>query len=166
MGSEMTRSPEEEMGLELPKDPKERAWMIARFMREYDQVAVNYEMDLLEVGPGYARIGMRVTAEMLNAVRLVHGGVTFCLADFAFAVAANSHGQVAVATSVSISYPAPAREGDYLVAEAQEVARTRRTGLYQIQVRREDGTLVALFTGNVFRRDDSVAEWMAKVIHK
>ncbi len=145
------------------KDPKELAWSIARFMREHDQVAVNYDMDLLEVAPGYARIGMKIKKDMLNAVRLAHGGVTFCLADFAFAVAANSHGQVSVATSVSISYPAPAREGDYLVAEAREVARTRRTGLYQIEVRREDGALVALFTGNVFRRDDQVTEWMAKL---
>ncbi len=145
------------------EDVLAQAWAVARFMRKYDQVAVKYDMDLLEVAPGYARIGMRVREDMLNAVRLAHGGVTFCLADFAFAVAANSHGQVSVATSVNISYPAPAREGDYLVAEAREVARTRRTGLYQVEVRREDGTLVALFTGNVFRREDRVTEWMAKV---
>ncbi len=150
------------MSFTLPEDPQERAWSIARFMRAHDQVAVGYQMDLLNVKPGFARIGMRVTSNMLNAVSLLHGGVTFCLADFAFAVAANSHGQVSVATSVSISYPAPARQGDYLIAEAQEVALTRRTGVYEVKVRREDGTLVAFFVGHVFRRDDSVAHWMAK----
>ncbi len=144
----------------LPADPHERAWAIARFMRQYDQVAVNYDMELEEVRPGYARISMKVRSDMLNAVRLAHGGVTFSLADFAFAVAANSHGQVAVATSVNINYPAPAKEGDVLVAEAREMARTRRTGLYQVEVRRGDGTLVALFTGTVFRRDDTLEDWI------
>ncbi len=148
------------MPVDLPEDPKERAWKIARFMRKYDQVAVNYNMDLLDIGPGYAKIGLKVTSEMLNAVRLAHGGVTFSLADFAFAVASNSHGQVAVATSVTITYPAPAREEDYLIAEAKEVALTRRTGLYKVEVRRQDNTLVALFIGNVFRRDDSLADWI------
>ncbi len=145
----------------LPSDPLERAWAIARFMREFDQIAVKYEMKLEEVRPGYARVSMEVKEGMLNAVRLAHGGVTFSLADFAFAVAANSHGQVAVATSATINYPAPAKEGDLLVAEAREMARTRRTGLYQVEVRRRgDSVLVALFTGTVFRRDDSLEEWL------
>ncbi len=148
--------------MKLPEDPQARAEAIAAFMRIHEQLAVEYDLKLEKVGPGLAEVSLTVQEKMLNAVRLRHGGVIFALADFAFAVAANSHGQVAVALSAHISYPAPARPGDRLIATAREVARTRRTGLYQVEVRREDGTLVALFTGNVFVRDDSLADWMAK----
>lgn len=141
-------------------DPQARAEAIARFMEENDQVAVQYEMKVEEVRPGYAKVSMPVRKKMLNAVRLIQGGATFSLADFAFAVASNSHGRVAVATSASIFYPASAQEGDILHAEAKEISRTRRTGLYQVEVRRQDGTLTALFTGTVFFRDDAVEKWM------
>jgi acyl-CoA thioesterase len=144
----------------LPDDPQERAWAVARFMEANDQVAVAYGMKVEEVRPGFARVSMKVKKEMLNAVELIQGGATFSLADFAFAVASNSHGQVAVALSANIYYPASAKEGDFLVAEAREISRTRRTGLYQVEVRRKDGALVALFTGNVFFREDSVEKWL------
>ena len=145
----------------LPQDPEERAWEIARFMEREDQVAVAYGMKVEEVRPGFARVSMKVEKKMLNAVKLIQGGATFSLADFAFAVASNSYGEVAVALSATINYPAPAKEGDELIAEAKEIARSRRTGLYQVEVRRKDGTLVAYFTGNVFFRGDSVEKWLA-----
>ena len=103
---------------------------------------------------------MKVTEKMLNAVGITHGAVTYALADFAFAVASNSHGQVAVALNAQIHYPAPSRLGDTLVATATEETRGRRTAIYRIKVRRSDNTLVGLFTGTVFLRDDKVEEWM------
>ncbi len=144
----------------LPEDPQKRAETIAAFMRRHDQVAVELGLEIEEVRPGFAKVKMRVSPRMLNTVRLCHGGVIFSLADFAFAVASNSHGQVAVGLSANISYPAPAKEGDLLTATAKEISRTRRTGLYEVEVRREDGTLVALFTGNVFLREDTLENWM------
>ncbi|NPA49317.1 MAG: hydroxyphenylacetyl-CoA thioesterase PaaI [Thermodesulfobacteria bacterium] len=146
----------------LPEDPQERARTIAAFMSRHDQLAVSFGMEILEVRPGFARVKMKVTSSMLNAVKLCHGGAIFSLADFAFAVASNSYGQVAVALSAHINYPAPAKEGDELLATAREISRTRRTGLYQVEVRRQDETLVALFTGNVFLRQDTLADWMFK----
>ncbi len=146
----------------LPEDPQKKAELIAKFMAKHDQVAVQYQMRIEEVRPGYAKVSMPVMKKMLNAVSLIQGGATFSLADFAFAVASNSYGQVAVATSANIYYPAPAKEGDTLYAEAREISRTRRTGLYQVEVRRGDGNLIALFTGTVFLREDSVEKWMEK----
>ena len=116
------------------------------------------EVEALE--PGYCRVALTVRNDMLNAVGLTHGGVTFSLADFAFAVASNSHGTVAVALSAQISYPAASRVGERLVAEAREESLTGRTGLYRIEVRGGDARLVGLFTGTVFRRSDSVMAWM------
>jgi len=133
----------------------EEALRIAEFMREHDRVAVWLGVEVLEVRPGYARMAMVVREDMLNAAGVCQGGVTFSLADFAFAVAANSHGRVALAVSAQIYYPAAARAGDRLVAEAREVNLTEKTGIYQVEVRREDGTLVAFFTGQVVRRPES-----------
>ncbi len=131
-------------------------------MAKHDMVAVNYGMKNEEIRPGYARVSMKVTKNMLNAVKIVHGGAIFSLADYAFALASNSHGQVAVAMSCQISYVSPAQEGDLLIAEAKEVSRGKRTGLYQVEVRRNAEALVALFTGHVFLREDRVEDWIEK----
>ncbi len=131
----------------------DKAQRIARYMREHDQVAVWLGVEILEVRPGYARMAITVREDMLNAAGVCQGGVTFSLADFAFAVASNSHGKLALAVSAQIYYPSAARLGDRLVAEAREVNLTEKTGLYEVVVQKEDGTLVAFFTGQVVRRD-------------
>jgi acyl-CoA thioesterase len=104
-------------------------------------------MELEEVGPGSARLRMPVRPDMLNGHGTCHGGVVFALADSAFAFACNSHGAVTVAAGCTIEFLAPAREGDVLVAAAEERARDGRQGVYDVDVRRADGTLVASFRG-------------------
>lgn len=138
----------------------DRSREIAEWMVKHDRLGRLLGMELEAVEPGYCRAAMQVTGDMLNSVGITHGGATFSLADFAFAVASNSHGQVAVALNASVSYPAASREGDRLTAEAREQSRTRSTAIYQVEVRRSDGELVALFTGTVFRRKDTLDEWM------
>lgn len=138
------------------KTPQE----IAAWMAENDRFAQLLGMEVEAVDAGSCRIGMTITADMLNSVGMTHGGVTFGLADFAFAVASNSHGNVAVGLTAQINYPATSREGDRLIAEAREDNRTGRTALYTIEVKTQDGTLVALFTGTVFRRSDHMSQWM------
>ena len=139
---------------------QEQAKTIGRWMEAEDRFARLLGIELEEVSPGYCRVSLRVTGDMLNSVGMTHGGVTFTLADFAFAVASNSHGTVSVALSAQISYPAASREGDRLTAEAREENKTGRTGLYTIEVRTGDNKLVGLFTGTVFRRSDKVSDWM------
>ncbi len=75
-------------------------------------------MKIEEVRPGYARLSMRVTRDMLNGYDTCHGGVLFTLADSAFGYACNSHNQLSVAASCSIDFLAPARTGDALTATA------------------------------------------------
>ena len=134
---------------------------IGRWMEREDRFARLLGMKLEASAPGYSRVAMQVTGEMLNSVGMTHGGVTFSLADFAFAVASNSHGTVAVALSALMNYPSASREGDRLVAEAREENRTERTGLYTIEVHTGDNRLVGHFTGTVFRRSDKVSDWMS-----
>lgn len=130
---------------------------IADFMRKNDKIAVWLNLEVIKVTPGYAIVGMKVRNDMLNAARLCQGGAIFSLADFALALASNSHGNVALAISSTIYFPSSAQEGEYLIAEAQELALTRKTGLYEVKVyEKETKRLIALFTGQVYRKEKNI----------
>lgn len=102
-------------------------------------------------GPGRARASAVVSEWVTNQHGTAHGGFVYTLADAAFAAASNSHGPRAVALVTAMHYVAAPPPGSRLVALAEEEHLGRRTALYRIPVRTEDGRLVALFTGTVFR---------------
>lgn len=99
------------------------------------------------VGPGTARMSMTVEKHHTNGHDICHGGYIFTLADSAFAFACNSYNQNVVAQHNTITYLAPGRRGDVLTAEAREVARSGRSGLYDVRVTNQDGALIAEFRG-------------------
>ncbi|BAE51557.1 hydroxyphenylacetyl-CoA thioesterase PaaI [Paramagnetospirillum magneticum] len=99
------------------------------------------------IRPGYARMSLTVSDQMLNGVGIGHGGITYTLADTAFAYACNSYNRPAVALSCTITYPAAARLGDRLTAECREVHRKGRNGTYDCTVTNQSGEVVALFRG-------------------
>lgn len=131
-------------------EPDRFAETVARAMYAEDRASRALGMELLEVRRGYARLSMRVRPEMTNGHGICHGGHIFTLADSAFAFACNWTNRVTVALACHITFVAPAREGELLVAEAREVSRAGRTGVYDVTVQREDGTLVAVFRGNSY----------------
>jgi len=96
---------------------------------------------------GYALIRMKLRDDMLNGHRIGHGGMIFALADTAFAYACNSRNENTVAQHASISFLAPAQPGDVLIAEAREVSRSGRSGVYQVSVKTAAGAVIAEFTG-------------------
>ncbi len=98
-------------------------------------------------GPGRASVSMRIRPDMVNGHGICHGGLVFALADSAFAFACNSYGDNTVAAGASIEFLAPGREGDLLRANAVERWRAGRAGIYEIEVRNQQGELVALFRG-------------------
>jgi acyl-CoA thioesterase len=99
------------------------------------------------VGPGRATAAMTVTDGMLNGHAIGHGGYVFLLADTAFAFACNTYDRVTVAAGADVTFLEPARAGDTLTATAVERTRRARSGLYDVTVRRADGTVVAEFRG-------------------
>ena len=105
-------------------------------------------MELVDVGPGRARLEMAVTEAMLNGHGTCHGGFIFALADSAFAFACNTYGERVVASGCSITYLRPGACGDRLTAVAQERARAGRSGLYDVQVLDSAGSVVAEFRGH------------------
>lgn len=104
-------------------------------------------MELESIGPGYARAALVVRDDMLNGVAICHGGISYTLADTAFAYACNSYNRIAVAQTCTITYPAAAKLGDRLTAECREVLRKGRNGTYDCTVTNQEGVVVALFRG-------------------
>jgi acyl-CoA thioesterase len=103
-------------------------------------------MELVEVGPGFAVLRMTVRADMVNGHGIGHGGLTFALADSAFAFACNSGGRTTVAKGAEIRFRSPTRAGEVLTARAVERSRGDREGVYDVEVRAGD-RLVATFVG-------------------
>ncbi len=104
-------------------------------------------------GPGRAVVSLTVGDHHLNFNGTCHGGVTFALADAAFGLASNSHGVIAAAIDAHITYQVAVKPGDTLTATAVEASRTRKLGVYRIDVTRGDGALVSTFTGTVYVTD-------------
>ena len=104
----------------------------------------------VDAGPGHAAVTLTVGEAQLNFNGTCHGGVIFALADTAFGLASNSHGLIAAGIDAHITYHVAAQLGDTLTATATEVSRTRKLGVYRIDLARGDGTLISSFTGTVY----------------
>jgi acyl-CoA thioesterase len=103
---------------------------------------------------------MRVTAAMINGHGIAHGGYVFLLADTAFALACNSHGERTVARSCEIVFLRAAREGEVLRATAVQRSQAGRSGVYDVTVVRRADEVVAEFRGQsaATRSTDRVGE--------
>jgi acyl-CoA thioesterase len=121
-----------------------------------DRASQALGMRITGVRPGWARVAMLVRADMVNGHGVCHGGIVFALGDSAFAFACNSYNESTVAAAASIDFLAAARAGDELTAEASELWRTRRNGLYEIVVSNQRGERIALFRGRSYRLDGQV----------
>jgi acyl-CoA thioesterase len=113
------------------------------------------DIKLVEVGEGYALCEMYYTEAMDNLHGMAHGGAIFSLIDEAFEISSNSHGTVAVALNMNVSYVKAARKGSLLRAESKETNRGRRTATYYITVN-DDLGLVAICQALVYRKDEAL----------
>jgi acyl-CoA thioesterase len=126
---------------------------VAEAMMNKDYFSQWMGIKILEVSENYSRLQVTLRKEMLNGFSIAHGGITFALADSAFAFACNSDGKITVALDVSISFPKAGKEGDTLIAEAKQIARTNKTALYLIEVKNQNDELIALFKGTCYKTE-------------
>lgn len=113
-------------------------------------------ISLRDIAPGYALVEARFSEEMNNFHGLIHGGAIFSLIDEAFGAASNSHGTVALALNMNITYISPPKAKLLLIAEAKEESRTKRTATYRIEVRqggKEGEQKIAICQALVYRKD-------------
>ncbi len=127
--------------------PKARAEKAAAAMWGRDNASKWVGMELVEMDEGAATFALRIADHHCNGHGICHGGVTFMLADSAFAFACNSRNQSTVAQHNVISYVAPARAGDLLTARATEQSLTGRSGIYDVTVTNQTGQKIAEFRG-------------------
>lgn len=120
-------------------------------MMETDAFSQWLGIEVIESKEGYCQLKMTVRPEMCNGFGIIHGGVTFSLADSALAFASNAYGRLSVALECSISYPNPVNVGDTLFAEATEINLSNKIGIYNIPVTNQHGMLVGAFKGTVYR---------------
>lgn len=120
-------------------------------MFEKDAFSQWLGIEILEAEKGSCKLKMIVREEMCNGFGIIHGGVTFSLADSALAFASNAHGRLSVALECSISYPNPVNVGDTLIAEATEVSLSNKIGIYNIPITNQKSEVVGVFKGTVYR---------------
>lgn len=121
-----------------------------------DRFAVLTGVEVLETGKGYCKARLFIEDKHLNAAGVVQGGAIFTLADSAFAVASNSHGPLALAINVNISFLHGKSSGT-LYAIATEVGEPKRIGAYDVLVTDERGEIVARFNGMVYRKKPDIS---------
>ena len=119
----------------------------ARALFDQDASAAALGIELIDAGPGGATVRMTVRPDMCNGFRIIHGGMTFLLADSAMAFASNSEGQTALATSAEIDWLLPVEIGQVLTATAEARWSSGRTTVWDVTVTADDGVQVGLFRG-------------------
>jgi acyl-CoA thioesterase len=114
--------------------------------------AQKFGITLLNLEEGYSKVEMKLTPEMENLFGMAHGGALFALIDEAFETASNSHGTVAVALNMNITYISPPSPESRLIAEAREFSRTQRTAVYDIKLFDHQNNLLASCEALVYRK--------------
>lgn len=133
------------MGAESEARIRERVMRYA----EDDPFVRSLGMRCVDAGYGRAAVALTVAAQHLNFNGSCHGGVLFALADTAFGLASNSHGSLSAGIDTHMTFSAAVKLGDTLEARAVEISRSRKLGVYRVDVRR-GRELVAAFTGTVY----------------
>ncbi len=128
---------------------------LKKFFSTNDLFARHAGIELLDVGPGRAKASMKIEPFHFNGARTVHGGAIFTLADFAFAVASNSHGSMAMGINTSVSFVKAATKGT-LYAEATEQSKGPKLATYSVMITDYAGDIVAIFQGMAYRKKEPI----------
>ncbi len=128
---------------------------IKDFFSANDLFARHAGIELADVRPGRAKASMKIQPFHLNGAGTVHGGAIFTLADFAFAVASNSHGILAMGINASVNFVKAAIKGT-LYAEATEQSIGPKLASYSVMITDDAGDVVAIFQGMVYRKKESI----------
>jgi acyl-CoA thioesterase len=90
--------------------------------------------------------------DMNNIMGMIHGTAVFALLDEAFQAAVNSHGTVAVALNMSLTFHQAPKLGERLTATAREVHTSRRLATCHIEATDAGGALVASCQALAYRK--------------
>lgn len=133
----------------MSDSPKNKRIVEAMMQKDHFSQWLGIEQVVIEEGRSVVR--MTVREEMLNGFGIAHGGITYSLADSAFAFASNGRGRLAVSIETSISHTQKVQLGDVLTAEAKEEYLSYKIANYRVTVTNQSDEIVGLFKGVVYR---------------
>lgn len=113
-------------------------------------------LKVLKLEPGYALVEMALDSDMANIFDMIHGGAIFSLIDEAFEISCNSHGSVAVALSMTVTYHNAPTKAGILRAESKEIYRSKKTATYDIKVTENQNTLIASCQALAYRKQEKL----------
>ena len=113
-----------------------------------EPVSAFFDIRVIELKAGYAKLGMRIKPEYLNLYGVAFGGIIMSLADQAFGYAVNTLSYPSVASQFNIYFLSSARSGDELTAEANVIRSGRRISVAEVSVTNQDGKLIARASGS------------------
>ena len=122
---------------------------IVSTMLEKDAFSQWLGITINKIELGTCILSCQVKEEMLNGFQILHGGISYSIADSALALASNSYGKKCVSIETSISHTRPAKTGDILTATCKEINRGKTIGIYEVAVTNQDQKLIAIFKGTV-----------------
>jgi len=124
---------------------------------ETEPLAKLLKMRLIDLKRGQSIVAMTFDPDRMNNIYgRAHGGAIYALIDEAFETASQTHGTIAVALNVNVTYLATPENGDQLQAEAHEFNRTRKTAGYDIRVSDSNGNLIATCQALAYRTGKSI----------
>jgi len=114
-------------------------------------------LKVVKLEPGYALVEMKLADDMANIFDMTHGGAIFSLIDEAFEISCNTHGTVAVALNVSVTYHRSPTDRAVLRAESKEIQRSAKTATYDIRVTEgENNILIATCQALAYRKKEKL----------
>ena len=133
----------------MARDAAEIARLSADAMWAGDKASQGLGMEVLEVGSGARTAGDDSYRAHAQRPWVVPRRLHFHAGRLAPSPSpATRMASPAVAQHCTMTYVAPGRLGMRLIAEAQERQRGERSGIYDITVRDETGTVIAEFRGH------------------
>jgi len=123
---------------------------------EKEDYAKKMNLKIREIKAGYAKVEMEPQPDISNIFGMTHGGAIFSLIDEAFQLSCNSHGQMALALNVNVTYHRPADRMSRLWAESREIHLSKKTATYEIKVYDSEDSLIASCTALAYRKNTSL----------
>ena len=117
-----------------------------------DPMAVFLGITVEEVRQGFARCSLVIKPDYLNALDRAHGAAVHAVADQAFAVAANSMENKAIALNFNINYTSGALKDERIYAEAKPINIARKVSVWKIDVKGNDNRLIASCEGVAYHK--------------
>ncbi len=124
---------------------------------EHEALAKTFKIELMELETGRSVVEMDYRPEtMSNIYERAHGGAIYALIDEAFETAGQTHGTIAVALNVNVTYIASPPDGARLRAEAREISCTKKTAVYDITVSGPDQQIIATCQALAYRTGKTI----------